>query len=128
MPPRVYHGRNPCVGHPNHREPLFDGAHSGLGKVLIWTGKITEPRIIGDLKEPTWAISAWAHLVRKNRFVTYQRLERPADGGLHQLGALARRIACANGVGQLRPPQGSHGWHERDVFAKWHQVVFVIPA
>src|SRR5205823_13979338 len=50
---RIDDGGYSGIGHPDQREPFLDGADTGLLKMLIGTGAVAEPSVIGEVQEPS---------------------------------------------------------------------------
>src|SRR5262245_61793989 len=81
-----------------HRQTFLDRAVTGHGEMLIGSGAVAEPRIVGHVDDPTWTFIAARNHSRKNRFVTDEHNRRWRFGHDQAGWRRALREACADAL------------------------------
>ena len=85
----IDNGRNARVRGPNHRKPLLDAAHPRLCEMLVGTGGLAEPAIVGDVDENTRPVLRIDEIMREDRLVADKQACRRQSGQVerHRSGA-----------------------------------------
>ena len=76
--------RDAGIGATDERQSLLDGAHARLMEVLVGPRAATEPRIVGEVKQPAWPLGPARDLIGKDDFVADERTRLRGAGNVEQ--------------------------------------------
>jgi len=106
----------------DHRDSLLDGAQPRRGEMLVGSGAVSEPGIVGDRQQQARARPGGDDPTGKDDLVADQRAEARQAGDLE--GGRARAGAeVETALGQLREPEDTA---QRNVLAEWHEMELVV--
>ena len=113
------------IGGAHERQAFLDGADARLLQMLIGTGAVSEPAVIGDVDDPAGPLAARHNITRKNDLVADQRQRNRRAWYSDRPAPIAGKETAAL-LGELLKTEMREDPFERQIFAERHEMDFVV--